>query len=88
VAEAEERRRQLLRLPPATALAVLSGPEAADLAARLPPGVESSPVAHGGYLVRAASSAALADALASLVAHEPAGWGGIDARVEVDPLSV
>lgn len=88
VAEAEAPRRRLLRLPPVTALAVLSGPEAADLAARLPGGVESSLGARGSYLVRAPSSEALADALASLVARETGGWSAIDARVEVDPWDV
>ena len=88
VAHAEARRRELLRLPPATALARLSGPQVTDLAARLPADVESYPAAKGSYLVRAASSAALANALASLVAGETGGWGQVDARVEVDPWDV
>jgi primosomal protein N' (replication factor Y) len=89
LAEAEHRRRQLLRLPPETALAEVSGPEAAALVARLPDGLESSSLADGGrYLVRAESAKTLADAFASLVERETAGWSGIDARVEVDPWDV
>lgn len=88
VAEAEHRRRQLLRLPPETALAELSGPAAAELVAHLPADMESFLVADGRYLVRAANAAALADAFASLVAGATGGWSGIDARVEVDPWGV
>jgi primosomal protein N' (replication factor Y) len=85
VAEAEDHRRQLWRLPPATSLAVLSGPQASELVARLPETVEASALADGRHLVRAPNSTTLAEAMASLIAGEAGGWGAIDARVEVDP---
>jgi primosomal protein N' (replication factor Y) len=87
VAEAEAERRRLLRLPPVTALAEVSGRDAAGVVGRLVD-VEVSPRGGGSYLVRAPSAAALADAFARLVDAEPAGWAGIDARVEIDPLGV
>ncbi|HXY42610.1 MAG TPA: hypothetical protein VEH29_00325 [Acidimicrobiales bacterium] len=87
VAEAEAGRRLLLRLPPTTALAAVGGAGAAGVVGRLE-GVEVSPRPNGGYLVRAESSAALADAFAHLVARAPGGWAGVDARVEIDPLGV
>lgn len=87
VASAEEVRRRLLRLPPVTALAEVTGADAAGVASRLH-GVEVSPRGRGGYLVRADSPTVLAGAFQRLVADEAAGWAGIDARVEVDPLGV
>ncbi len=87
VAEAPAERRLLLALPPVTALAEVSGSGAAGVVARLE-GVEVSPLGSGGYLVRAGSSGALANAFARLLAAEPNGWAGIDARVEIDPLGV
>ncbi|MGA8681202.1 MAG: hypothetical protein WB592_12055, partial [Acidimicrobiales bacterium] len=72
---------------PVTALAEVSGSGAAGVVARLE-GVEVSPLGSGGYLVRAGSSGALANAFARLLAAEPNGWAGIDARVEIDPLGV
>jgi len=88
LAEAESARRQLLQLPPATALAQLSGTGAAEVASRLPGTVETLGRADGTVVVRAPSAAVLADALASLLTDEPAGWAAIDARVEVDPFDV
>jgi primosomal protein N' (replication factor Y) len=89
VSDAERRRRLLLGLPPEAALAELSGPQAAELAARLPEGLESSPLGESGsFLVRAPSSETLADAFAALVATETGGWADVDARVEVDPTDV
>jgi primosomal protein N' (replication factor Y) len=87
IAGAEAERRRLLRLPPVSALAEVSGAGAAGVVGRLK-GVETSPTGAGAYLVRAASAAALADAFARLVAEEPGGWAGVDARIEVDPLHV
>ncbi len=84
---AEANRRRLLGLPPCSALASLSGPGAAAVAGRLE-GVEVTTGGRSGYLVRAAGPTALADAFARLVSQEEAGWAGIDARVEVDPLDV
>lgn len=82
--ELERRRRQ--RLPPYSALAVLSGRDAAELAARLrSAGLEVGPVlaAHypeGSVLVRATAAPELADALAGAESTT------LDVRVEVDPL--
>jgi primosomal protein N' (replication factor Y) len=87
IVEAEAERRRLLRLPPVSALAEVSGTDAAGVVGRLE-GVETSPKGAGSFLVRAESSVALADAFARLVAEEPAGWAGVDARIEVDPLGV
>lgn len=84
---AEAARRGLLQLPPFSSLASLSGPEAASVAGRLQ-GVEVSPGGRSGFLVRAPGPAELADAFARLVGEEEAGWAGIDARVEMDPLDV
>jgi hypothetical protein len=70
-----------------SALAEVSGTDAAGVVGRLE-GVETSPKGAGSFLVRAESSVALADAFARLVAEEPAGWAGVDARIEVDPLGV
>ncbi|MGO9912155.1 MAG: hypothetical protein ACLPQS_13485 [Acidimicrobiales bacterium] len=90
VLDAERSRRELLSLPPYSALALIDGDDEAALEAvvgRLPDSVQASRLGDG-YLVRAASSDALSDALAALVAHEPAGWAGLRARVEVDPVDV
>ena len=87
VAAAESGRRSMLHLPPLAALASVTGTDAAGVVSRLQ-GVEVSSGRRGGYLVRAESSSALADAFARLVAEESAGWAGVDARIEVDPLAV
>jgi primosomal protein N' (replication factor Y) (superfamily II helicase) len=88
VTEVERGRRQLLRLPPETALAEVRGPDAADVIASLPEALEASTLADGRYLVRASSSSALADAFGSIVAKETAGWSAIDARVDLDPTNL
>jgi primosomal protein N' (replication factor Y) len=79
----ELERRAALRFPPATALAVVSGPAAPELVERL----EQQPVEllgpdDGRWLVRTATSAELADAFAA--AGRPAGR----LRIEVDPLRI
>ena len=79
LATAELARREALRLPPYTALAELSGPEAATMAASLPPSVERLGPDGDRWLVRAPDHAVLCDALAS--AGRPAGR----IRVVVDP---
>jgi primosomal protein N' (replication factor Y) len=73
-------RRVELDLPPARALAVVSGPGAQELAAALGTrqGIAVAGPSDGRYLVRAADSDALADALAS-VPRLPR------VRIEVDP---
>lgn len=87
VTEVELERRSQLRLPPVTALAEVTGAAARRVVDQLE-GVEVAPVRSGRYLVRANSSEELADAFARLVAGAPAGWAGVDARVEVDPLGI
>ena len=84
LAAAEQPRRALLRLPPATALALVSGDGAEQLAARLQsdPAVEVGGLAAGRFLIRAAGSDALADALAS------AGRPAQGTRIEVGPRQV
>jgi len=81
---AEEPRRALLRLPPATALALVSGEGADEFVARLRSSggaVEVGGQTDGHFLVRAAGPDALAEALAS--AGPAAGT-----RIEVDPRQV
>jgi primosomal protein N' (replication factor Y) (superfamily II helicase) len=88
----ESARRAALRLPPETALAVVSGPaapafveslEAAlDVGGPEPAAVEVLGPADGRWLVRAPDHATLADALA--LATRPPGR----LRVEVDPRRV
>ena len=77
-------RRRELGLPPARALAVLSGAGAEELAGalRLDPTVTVAGPADGRYLVRAADADALGTALAA--APRPSGR----VRVEVDPPRV
>ncbi len=79
LAAVERARRSALGLPPWSALATLSGPGAAELAAALEGVAEVAPGAGGRTLVRAPDSAALADALAAVGPPVP----GV--RVEVDP---
>lgn len=81
----EQPRRALLRLPPVTALATLSGEGAEEFAAKLASldkGIEVGTMADGGLLVRAPGSEVLADALACAGPPAP----GI--RIEVDPRQV
>jgi primosomal protein N' (replication factor Y) len=87
VAEAERQRRRLLSLPPYAGLAALSGDGAAALVARLPASVTAVP--HGaGFLLRAASEEELAEVLSDLAAADPAGWAGLDVRVELNPVDL
>lgn len=80
--------REELRLPPAAALAELSGDPArtAALASALQgvPGVEVMGPTDGRWLVRASDHDVLCDALS--VAGRPSGAEGSRLRVDVDPL--
>ena len=76
--------RRALRLPPAVAMAVVSGEAAAAFmeAFGLPLGVTVEGPADGAWRLRAADHALLCDALAAVV--RPAGR----LRIEVDPLRI
>ena len=82
VAEAERARRQLLRLPPHTAMAEVSGAAAAAFVEALgsPTDVEVVDAGSGRWWVRAPDHQALCDALAAT--RRPTGR----LRIEVDPL--
>ena len=80
LAAAEEPVRRQLRLPPFSALALLSGPGAAEMAESLGTGVQPSQLGEGRFVVRAPDHASLAAALAG--ARRPSGR----VRVEVGPL--
>lgn len=84
VSSAEARRRELLRFPPAAALAEVSGPAAGAFVATLgqPLGLEVLGPADGRWLVRAANHRTLCDALAAT--PRPSGR----LRIAVDPLRV
>lgn len=85
LADAERPRRALLRLPPTTALALVSGDGADEFVARFArPGeaVEAGSLGSGRFLVRATGPDALADALGS------AGQPGPGIRIEVGPRHV
>jgi len=84
VAVAERDRRELLRFPPVTALAEVSGPAAPGFVDALaaPLGAEVIGPSDGRWLVRATDHATLCDALAAAV--RPAGR----LRVAVDPPRV
>ncbi len=84
VAQAEQDRRELLRFPPCSAIAAVSGPSAPAFMAALgaPEGIEVAELAEGRWLVRAADHQALCDALAGV--PRPAGR----LRLEVDPLRI
>ncbi|HEY8544525.1 MAG TPA: hypothetical protein VIL36_05745 [Acidimicrobiales bacterium] len=84
VADAERERRELLRFPPAAALAEVSGAAAPAFVAALgrPPGVDVLGPADGRWLLRAPDHATLCDALAGL----PRPPGRL--RLVVDPLRV
>lgn len=84
VSEAERERRALLRFPPVTALAEVSGPAAGELVEALgdPAGVEVLGPSDGRWLLRAPDHRALCDALAAT----PRPPGRV--RVAVDPPRV
>jgi primosomal protein N' (replication factor Y) len=84
VAAAERERRQLLRFPPFSAMAAVSGAGAPAFVAAFghPPTVDVVEVATGQWLLRAPDHVTLCDALAAT--PRPAGR----LRVEVDPLRV
>jgi primosomal protein N' (replication factor Y) len=84
VAEAERARRELLALPPCSAVAEVSGPVAPAFIKALgqPPGVSVADIAEGRWLLRAATHELLCDALAAT--KRPPGR----LRIEVDPLRV
>jgi primosomal protein N' (replication factor Y) len=90
VVEAELALRRELQLPPAVALAELSGDAGvvgavvAGLGER--PGVEVLGPADGRWLVRAPDHPALCDALAAV--GRPPGAGNRALRVDVDPVDV
>ncbi|HEX2700573.1 MAG TPA: hypothetical protein VHM89_10275 [Acidimicrobiales bacterium] len=81
VAAHEAPRRADLRLPPAAALALVSG-DGAGFVAALGPEVEVLGPADGRWLVRASDHTVLADALAAVPRT------GARLRVEVDPARV
>jgi primosomal protein N' (replication factor Y) (superfamily II helicase) len=80
--DAERRRRALLRFPPVSAMAVVSGASAPAFmtAFGTPPEVEVMGPADGRWLLRAESHPPLLDALAATA--RPGGR----LRIEVDPL--
>jgi primosomal protein N' (replication factor Y) len=83
--DGEMALRELLRLPPSVAMAVVSGPAAAAYVDRLgvpPPGVEVRGPAGGRWQVLAADHDLLGDTLGA-VARPPGRL-----RIEVDPLRV
>jgi primosomal protein N' (replication factor Y) len=84
LAAAEWHRREMLRFPPVTALAALSGPSAPAFVEGFgrPAGVEILGPADGRWLLRAPDHAVLCAALAA-TARPPGRL-----RVEVDPLRV
>jgi primosomal protein N' (replication factor Y) len=84
VSDAERSRRELLRFPPFSAMAEVSGAAAPAYIEALgrPPGVQVAATSEGRWLVRAADHAVLCDALAAV--PRPAGR----LRVEVDPQRV
>ncbi len=85
LAAVDEPRRALFRLPPTTALALVSGDGAADFVARLQAsdnGVEVGGSGGTRFLVRAGTSEALATAIA--LAGEPTPG----TRIEVNPRHV
>lgn len=82
VAAAERPRRVEMGLPPAVAVAQVSGPRAEAFTAGLPPTVEALGPDDGRWLVRAPDHAVLCDALAAT--PRPAGR----LRIEVDPLRI
>ncbi|MET0729444.1 MAG: hypothetical protein ABWZ76_14215 [Acidimicrobiales bacterium] len=84
VATAERARRELLSLPPCSAMAEVSGAAASAFVSALVAacGIATAEAVPGRWLVRAADHATLCDALAATT--RPPGR----LRVEVDPLRV
>ena len=86
VAAHEREQREVLGFPPFGALAAISGPAAPELVGALEPvlpdGAFLDGPADGRWLLRAPSSAVLADVLAAI----PRPPGRL--RIEVDPLRV
>lgn len=84
VADAERARRELLALPPWSAMAQVSGEAAPAFVVALGAhaALQVAEIAEGRWLVRAADHGVLCDALAAA----PRGAGRL--RVEVDPLRV
>lgn len=84
VADAERARRDLLRLPPFSALAEVSGAAGRAFIAALgrPPEVEVAEVAEDRWLLRAPDHRILCDALADV--KRPSGR----LRIEVDPRRI
>jgi primosomal protein N' (replication factor Y) len=80
VAVAERRRREALRLPPTTALALVAGEAADDFVADAPHELERLGPFDGRWLLRAPGHRTLCDALR----RTPRPPGRL--RVEVDPL--
>ncbi len=82
VSDAEMVRREALRYPPVTALAVVSGPSAPAYVENLgsPTGVEVIGPSEGRWLLRSEAHGTLLDALAA-TARPPGRL-----RIEVDPL--
>jgi primosomal protein N' (replication factor Y) len=80
----ESVTRTELQLPPYSALALISGEEASEVAILLGSidGIDVGATAPAGYLIRAADSAALSNALAGIE------LAGRQVRVEVDPEHV
>ncbi|HJM31201.1 MAG: hypothetical protein QF367_09260 [Acidimicrobiales bacterium] len=80
----EAARRRLLRLPPYSAMAQVSGAVAAEFIERLgtPEGIDVLGPKDGSWLVRASDPAALADTLAAV--RRPPGR----LRIEVDPARI
>lgn len=82
LSDPERARRVELNLPPASAVAQVSGPDAGAFVAGISPAVEVLGPDDGRWLIRAGDHAALCDGLAA--APRPAGRY----RVEVDPLRI
>lgn len=80
--ESEQERRRLLRFPPTTALAAISGEAASAYVEGVSAGVERLGPHDGRWLLRAPDHRTLCDALAT--APRPPGR----LRIEVDPLRV
>lgn len=84
VADAERERRELLRFPPSSAMAAVSGAAAPAFMEALgrPAGLECAEATPGTWLIRAADHEALCTALGAV--RRPPGR----LRIEVDPLRV
>lgn len=89
LAAEELRRRAVLRFPPYSALATITGPPEAlaEAVADLPASLERWGT-EGGTVVRAPDATTLADALGCLVTDRTAGWADLPVRVEVEPVGL